>query len=137
MGGRTQPTNSVMSGPELLASHPDFMARWERWYPHAPPVGFLLRESYGDRWLRIHTMQESKRTPSSGWDYAELVRRYNTVAEHVLGDRSPCALVVMHECGASLDSEFAGGLRASVAPLSRDAHPMGRRTSGLGCLGRD
>lgn len=76
----------------------DFLARWKGWYPDAPPVGFLLREAYPDRWLRIHALREAKRSPTSGWDYADLVRRYNSVATYVLGPESSCALLLLCEC---------------------------------------
>lgn len=96
-----------MTSPVLSALGPEFLARWDSWYPNAPPVGFLLRDAYPDRWLRIHTMKGSKRNPTTGWDYAELIRRYDGIAEHVLGDRSCCALVVVHECSSTWSSRFS------------------------------
>ena len=51
-------------------------------------------------------MAEAKRTPESGRDYAELLRRFNVVAEDVLGCESDCTLVVLHECGASLHRQL-------------------------------
>jgi len=102
-----------MQSPELSPLPPDFLARWERWYPDAPPVGFLLREAYADRWLRIHAMPASKRMPTSGWDYAELVGRYNAVADEVLGSGSICALVVLHECDADWASQLSGAVEST------------------------
>ncbi|MDB4915783.1 MAG: hypothetical protein JWM95_3427, partial [Gemmatimonadetes bacterium] len=74
------------------------LARWPEWYPDAPPVGFLLREAYPDRWLRIHSLPEAKRYPTSGFDYAELLRRHNSVAADVLGLDTPCAILLVHTC---------------------------------------
>jgi hypothetical protein len=41
-------------------------AWWNNHYPEAPPVGFLLRQVYSDRWLRIHSLPGSKRYASRG-----------------------------------------------------------------------
>ena len=99
---------------QLSTLKPDFAARWNRWYPNAPPVGFLLRDSYPDRWVRVHTMTGSKRSPNSGWDYAELSRRYNALAGYVLGDQASCALIIVHECGSPLSRQLAeAGIDAS------------------------
>jgi hypothetical protein len=76
----------------------EVLARWSHWYPDAPPVGFLLRESYPDRWLRIYSLPEGKRYPTSGFDYAELLRRHNAVADDVVGAGSPCAILLVHTC---------------------------------------
>lgn len=108
-----------MKKPYLGRLEPDFLARWDRWYPNTPPVGFLLRGAYPDLWLRIHAMPIGKRVPTSGWDYAELLRRFNVVAEDILGDSSPCALVLIHECGCLWSDELqnAGVVTDSLSDL--------------------
>lgn len=92
--------------PDLLPLQSGFLARWYGWHPDAPPVGFLLRQAYPDRWLRVHSMPEARRDPVSGRDYAELLRRFNAVAGDVLGNEAPCALVVLHECGVAVDRQL-------------------------------
>lgn len=96
-----------MRTPELHPVPTGFLNRWRQWYPDAPPVGFLLRQAYPDRWLRVHAMPEAKRSPTSGRDYAELLRRFNAVADEVLGAESPCVLVVLQECGVAVDRRSA------------------------------
>jgi hypothetical protein len=76
----------------------ELLARWAEWYPDAPPVGFLLREAYPERWLRIHSLPQGKRYPTSGFDYAELLRRHNAVAEDIFDVGQPCAIILVHTC---------------------------------------
>jgi hypothetical protein len=95
------------------------LAKWPSWYPDAPPVGFLLRDAYPERWLRIHSLPDAKRYPTSGFDYAELLRRHNTVADDVVGAGSLCAVLVLHTCkGRGADTVGrAAGLTDGALPL--------------------
>lgn len=52
-----------------------------------------LREVYGDRWLRIHSLPESKRYPEDEMEYRELLRRHNLVATETLGEGIECVLL--------------------------------------------
>jgi hypothetical protein len=76
----------------------DVLTRWHQWYPDAPPLGFLLRDAYPDRWLRIHSLPESKRYPTSGLEYAELLHRQNAVAEDAIGEGESCAILLAAAC---------------------------------------
>ena len=76
----------------------DVLERWPNWYADAPPVGFLLREAYPERWLRIYSLPDGRRYPTSGFDYAELLRRHNAVAADVVGVGDPCAILLVHTC---------------------------------------
>jgi hypothetical protein len=69
------------------------MEAWRGWYPGAPPLAHLLREAHPERWLRIHSLPESRRYPETDADWAELLRRHDAVATDVLGDGARCALV--------------------------------------------
>ena len=80
--------------PELSPISSDFLARWDIWYPDAPPIGFLLREEYEDRWLRIHSLPEGKRNATSDQEYDEILRRHNRVATDVLGAHAACVLLL-------------------------------------------
>jgi hypothetical protein len=46
------------------------------------------------RWLRIHSLPDSKRYPESEAEYDEMLRRQNAVAQTVLGSPSDCLLIV-------------------------------------------
>ena len=62
-------------------------------FPNSPPVGFLLRQLYNDRWLRIHSLPESKRYAQTECEHKELLRRHNRVATDVHREGSTCFLI--------------------------------------------
>lgn len=66
---------------------------WNTLFPETSPAGFLLRQAHQHRWLRIHSLPESKRYANTETEYAELLTRHNAVATHTLGQNSPCYLI--------------------------------------------
>ena len=71
-----------------------FKEQWRSWYVGAPPLAHLMREPHADRWLRIHSLPQSRRYPDSASDWDALLARHNTVATELLGDGGPCVLAV-------------------------------------------
>ena len=80
-------TSRTMSAPLLGQS-------WKHAFEGALPVGFLLRQHYPERWLRVHSLPESKRYPSCPSEYDELLNRHNAVAAYTLGEGSKCSLFI-------------------------------------------
>ncbi len=72
----------------------ELQQRWKTFYGSAPPVTHLLRDVILDRWLRIHSLPESKRYAETPDEYSILLLRHNTVATEVLGSQTPCLLLV-------------------------------------------
>ena len=101
--------------------------RWSSWYPKVPPVGFLLREAYADRWMRIHSLPDLRRHPISRLDQEELLRRHNTVAGDLLGENQACALLLCGEPAAQSTTELA----ARIGVPDRDMHDLGLLPSWL------
>jgi hypothetical protein len=75
------------------AQHPIALA-WRAKFGDALPVGFHCRDALATRWLRIHSLPESKRYPHTEAEYAELLKRHNAVASQLLGEGSECVLFV-------------------------------------------
>ena len=92
----------------------DLQSTWHRWYPETPPVGFLLRDAFPERWLRIHSLPESKRYPDSGFQYAEIQRRHSAVADRLLG-ADACAFLVSHACSGRYSRDV--GVLAGFPPV--------------------
>ena len=113
--------------PELTRLSEEFPALWRHWYPGAPPVGFLLRDAYPERWVRIHSLPDSKRYATSEPEHAELRRRHNAVASDVLGDGSACALVIHQAC----DTRWSRGLGRIAALTDGDLPRLGQLPSEL------
>ena len=55
------------------------MSDWDLWYPNCDPIGYLLREAFPDRWVRFHSLHESKRYPEGEAEYAEVLARHNAI----------------------------------------------------------
>jgi len=71
---------------------------WVRHFGDVPPLGFVLRDEFPDRWLRIHSLPASQRYASNEREYGEILRRHNEVASHILSDGSECGLIVSAPC---------------------------------------
>jgi hypothetical protein len=68
---------------------------WQEAFGTALPAGFLCRQTMPERWLRIHSLPESKRYPETDVDQLELLSRQNAVARYTLGDGQPCTLFIV------------------------------------------
>ncbi|MER7799368.1 hypothetical protein ABTX71_03465 [Streptomyces parvulus] len=56
---------------------------WRVRHPSGPPVAHTFRNTYADRWVRFHSLPESKRHPESEDEYATVLHRYNTVLDEL------------------------------------------------------
>ncbi|MFI9587218.1 hypothetical protein ACIHCQ_36620 [Streptomyces sp. NPDC052236] len=57
---------------------PDFDRAWESW-GGTLPLGHLLRTAHPDRWVRFHSLPESKRYAATEEEYATLLGRQHTL----------------------------------------------------------
>lgn len=71
-----------------------FATDWRASFGDALPAGFLCREALADRWLRIHSLPESKRYAETEVERTELLDRQNAAANYVLGDDADCHLLI-------------------------------------------
>jgi hypothetical protein len=71
-----------------------FATEWRASFGDALPAGFLCRAALADRWLRVHSLSESKRYAETEADQAELLRRQNDAASYVLGEDADCLVLV-------------------------------------------
>jgi hypothetical protein len=72
---------------------PGFQQYWANEYPACPPIGFLLREKYKDRWFRIHSLPRSKRYPENDDEMREVLHRHNAVLDALLPQGSGFVLL--------------------------------------------
>ncbi len=64
----------------------EFERHWKQSYPESLPIGYHLREVYGVRWFRIHTLPDSKRYPETEVEYRTILMRHNTLLSDLLGE---------------------------------------------------
>lgn len=70
-----------------------FRSLWRSHYGDCPPLGFLLQETFPERWFRIHSLPGSKRYAETAVELGTILSRHNTVATELLGADAPCVLV--------------------------------------------
>lgn len=71
-----------------------FPLAWHSSFGDSLPAGFLCRKPLADRWLRIHSLPESKRYAETDTERSELLHRQNAVATYVLGEGARCELLI-------------------------------------------
>jgi hypothetical protein len=67
-------------------------AAWNARWPFSPPIPFLLRSLHPDRWVRFHSLPESKRYPETDAEYATLLLRHHAVLDE-LGAADACVVL--------------------------------------------
>lgn len=65
--------------PELLKNI------WRKQFGNLPPVGYLLKEKYPNRWVRFHSLPDGERYPESDEEWRTVLHRHNTVLNHLIG----------------------------------------------------
>ena len=65
-------------------SLPELSALWRERCGDVPPLGNWIRE-WHDRWVRFHTLPDSKRYAESAAERATVLHRYNTVLDAMFG----------------------------------------------------
>lgn len=58
---------------------------WERAWPGGHPIADELKHWFPDRWVRFHSLPESKRYADTSGEYDEILRRHNTVLTELCG----------------------------------------------------
>jgi hypothetical protein len=69
----------------LRASHPipDLLHQWNRNWARCDPTAYMLKQAYRERWVRFHSLPESKRYAETEAEYAIVLERYNTVLDEL------------------------------------------------------
>lgn len=77
----------------------DLSSRWQAAFGDCPPIGHLLRHNLPDRWVRFHSLPGSKRLAETESEYAEVLRRAQTVLADLRADdpSDPATLLVVSE----------------------------------------
>lgn len=81
-----------------------FEAAWRRFHPGRFPLGHLLRHTDGWNATRFHLLPENRATVTSRAELRALIERYNKMGTAVLGDDSPCWLIVVQSPNQDLKS---------------------------------
>lgn len=71
----------------------EFNLFWTTSYPDTIPISHLFKQDYSGRWLRIHSLPESKRYAGSGEEWDILLKRQNQIITDLFADDSNILLV--------------------------------------------
>lgn len=104
---------------------------WTATYPKCPPISYLLRDAYADRWVRFHSLPESKRYPEDESEYETVLTRHNAVLDHLAQPHESLILV------STGYSETAEPSRSDTALNRRDAGAVRWRTMAKHILDND
>lgn len=66
---------------------------WDQQFPGCEPVAPFVREALPNRWVRFHSLPESKRYPEVEAEYATLLHRHHRILEELAGPRREVVLL--------------------------------------------
>jgi len=66
---------------------------WSSSFPGCPPISYLFKWRMPDRWLRVHSLPNSKRYPESDKERGEVLRRQKLLLADVVGIAEECFFV--------------------------------------------
>ena len=92
---RTRGHHGAFKQGEISARAAELSDLWERAWPDADPLGYILRVEYADQWVRFHSLPESKRYAENAAEYDEVLRRHRTVRHELRGSDDVQTLLVI------------------------------------------
>jgi hypothetical protein len=85
--------HALCNHQEVIADSERLSALWDERWPSTPPIAFLLRVRHPDRWVRFHSLPESKRYAETESEMAEILTRHHAVLG-ALGVSDQCLVIL-------------------------------------------
>lgn len=82
-------------------SLPTLTAAWARRWPNSRPIAHELSCGANGRWVRFHSLPESKRYAGNETEYAEVLRRHNILLGELVGTPAQEQAVLVFTCSWS------------------------------------
>jgi hypothetical protein len=92
---------------------------WKQRWPESPPVAQWVRDTYGERWVRFHSLPGSRRYPDNETEERVVLHRYKTVLSELAPGDQLLVLTPAWRVGAAALAD-APPLRAA----RRDVHAV-------------
>lgn len=96
----------------------NFEAFWQSEYPTCPAIPHLLRDALPERWVRFHSLPESKRYADNEAEYQIILRRHNAVLDYLATQDTPL-LLISTKFG---DTKVPTRVDSPLATLDPEAH---------------
>ena len=68
---------------------------WAAEYPDCPPVAFTLKWNYPERWVRFHSLPDSRRYPENEAELQTVLQRHNKILDVLTRGPEPLVLVTV------------------------------------------
>lgn len=94
----------------------DLAKFWEREFDNLPPEAHNLKHKFTDRWVRFHSLPDSKRSPENEQEYLEVIHRHNVVLHELVGNSN--LLVVLPEYSESKEPTKPESKLAAIFPTT-------------------
>ena len=66
---------------------------WQERFPNCEPISHLLRTAFRDRWVRFHSLPESKRYPEDASEYQMVLQRHSCILAELIGSERSVVLL--------------------------------------------
>jgi hypothetical protein len=74
----------------------DFFIYWAAHYGDAPPLSYHLKHNFSKRWLRLHSLPDSKRYADTPDERAIVLARHNKVMDDLAGEDAEISIIINH-----------------------------------------
>jgi len=102
---------------------------WQQAFDAVTPKAYNLKHVFKNRWVRFHSLPQSKRYPDNEAEYAEVLRRHNLVLQELWGNTCRLWVVLSEYSEAQLpsnpDSKLARLFPASMPWCYFEQHTEG------------
>jgi hypothetical protein len=71
-----------------------FLAYWHDLYPESPPIASFFKLRLSKRWVRVHSLPESKRYANTKVEWAVLLDRQNSLINSLVEQHTPIRIVI-------------------------------------------
>jgi hypothetical protein len=116
----TAQQNPVSSGLQVMRVDP--LSWWKSEIGAVAPVGFALRTYLFSRWVRVHSLPDSKRYPDCEAEYTELLARHAQIADTLFTEAEPLFLF-RSRLDETDEPRMAGGVPLSNISLTLAVNP--------------
>ena len=84
---------------------------WQRNFDHIPPLAHELRDRFRKRWVRFHSLPDSKRYAETDSEWATLLERHNSLVDHLATDECELVLLTTNWTAVRQPTTVPSGLR--------------------------
>jgi hypothetical protein len=86
------------------------LKKWTSAFPDFEPIAHQAKVRFADRWVRFHSLPDSKRYPEDEWESVELLARFNAVLSELVRTQAEIVLLATEFSDARVPSATSKSL---------------------------